>query len=166
MTALALLGCASTSTNTVAQPAPGYQSVVASVDLRGHTVGPAEGETAATVVIVFASWCNPCRQELRMLGKMRSEQPRMRVVGVNAYEEYANRSDMVRLQSFLDAEAPWLQVVPANQELMASLGTPQKVPSMFVYRRDGTLAQSFLRALGPPPDEAQLRALLAAIIAD
>jgi thiol-disulfide isomerase/thioredoxin len=155
-----LVGCGATAANTIAEPAPGYTSVVAATDLAGNTVGPANGDTEATVVIVFASWCNPCKEELRMLGELRTEEPRMRVVGVNAYEEYDDRSDMLRLQSFLAAEAPWLQVVPADQQIMAALGTPKKVPTMFVYRRDGTLAHAFLRTQGPPPDKADVRAVL------
>lgn len=160
MLCAALVGCGATAANTVAEPALGYQSVVAATDLNGNTVGPASGETEATVVIVFASWCTPCKNELRMLGELRTEEPRVRVVGVNAYEDYDDRSDMMRLQDFLSAEAPWLQVVPADQDIMAALGTPKKVPTMFVYRRDGTLARAFLRTQGPPPDKAAVRAVL------
>lgn len=98
-----------------------------------------------------------------MLGELLGEEPSLRVIGVNAYEEFSERSDAERLRAFLAMNAPWLQVVPATDRLMHALGNPSKVPTLFLFDRQGKLARSYLRARRAPPSKAELQEDLAAL---
>jgi len=153
----AMVGCA---TSGAPGPERGYRAVVAAPDLAGHPVGR-DPAVDATVVVVFASWCHPCRKELAMLEQLAASEPRLRVVGVNAYEEWDDRSDQQRLRHFLADRHPWLRVVHGDGHMLAAFGGVPKVPSLFVYDRDGHLLAAYQRARRPPPDAAELRQALA-----
>lgn len=148
-----------------AQAAPdlaeGLRRVQAATDLDGAVVGPAPADKQVTAVVVFASWCGVCRHELAILGELLTEEPRLRVIGVNAYEEYADFSDEQRLRAFVAETAPWLQVVRADAALFAALGRPTKIPSMFLFDRDGAVVETYLRVRRRPPDKAELAAAIA-----
>jgi thiol-disulfide isomerase/thioredoxin len=143
----------------------GFEAVLASVDLDGQRVGQVPGKEV-TALVVFASWCEPCRAELVVLGELVREEPRLRVIGINylAYEEYADRSDGDTLRAFLAENAPWLQVVRADDALMDALGRPRKVPSLFVFDGRGRLVRAYLRARRRPPTKDELRASIRAIM--
>lgn len=145
-----------------AQPdvAAGLRRVLAATDLSGAVVGPAPAGKEATLLVVFATWCGPCRRELALLGELAAEEPRLRIIGVNAYEEYNDLSDEARLRAFLAESAPWLQVVRADGDLFAALGRPAKIPTLFVFERDGALVEAYLRAQRRPPDKAELQAAI------
>ncbi|WP_428265462.1 TlpA family protein disulfide reductase [Haliangium sp.] len=132
--------------------------MLAARDLDGRPVGPAGPGQDATVVVVFASWCGPCRRELAMLDELRHETPRVRIIGVNAFEDWGDMSDQNRLRAFLAHDAPWLQVVPNDDAVLAALGRPTKIPTLFVFDRGGRLVVSYLRARRRPPDKRELRA--------
>ena len=137
-------------------PAPAFRALADATDIGGSKVGPASAATVATVVIVFASWCQPCRQELAILGGLRDQHPNARIVGINAYEDYAGRSDHQRLQAFLAESAPWLRVIRANKQLLRAFGGVPKVPSVFVYDRRGVLIHNYDRTRTRPPTAAEL----------
>lgn len=154
-----------------AQPVPptpdlerGLKSVLVAQDIDGRTVGQ-RPDMQATAVVVFASWCGPCRHELAVLGELVQEEPRLRVIGVNAYEEYEDRSSEDQLRAFLATAAPWLQVVRASESLLDALGHPTKIPTMFLFDGQGKLVQAYLRADRIPPDKAELQARLREILA-
>jgi thiol-disulfide isomerase/thioredoxin len=143
----------------------GFEAVLASVDLDGQRVGQVP-DKEVTALVVFASWCGPCRAELAVLGELSQDEPRLRVIGINylAYEEYADRSDDRTLRAFLAENAPWLQVVRAGDELMDALGRPQKVPSLFLFDRSGRLMRAYLRARRRPPTKEELGAGIRAVM--
>lgn len=164
VSAAALAACARGSRVEVASEADtAYRSVVSSTDLDGELVGEAPDGTEATVVIVFASWCQPCRRELAMLGELRRARPGVRVIGVNpiAYEEYEDYGDEQALRRYVASSAPWLPVVRADRDLLTALGTPRKVPTLYVFDGTGKLVRSFLREDRPPPAREELEELLA-----
>lgn len=128
-------------------------------DLDGRPLDAATPAPAATLVVVFASWCAPCRRELGLLGQLSREMPALRVIGVNAFEEYDQRSDRERLRTYLDRHAPWLQVVRETPALMAELGGVSKIPTLFLFDRAGRRVAAFRREQRPaPPELGELRA--------
>ena len=135
----------------------GLQVVQNSTDLDGNRIGTGPNTSRATVLIFFASWCAPCRHELAMLGTLSQEFPNARIIGLNAYEEWQDLSDREHLRSFLLAHAAWLPVVHAGETLLAAFGGVQKVPTLLVYNRLGTLTASFRRSKRSPPTYAELR---------
>ncbi|MCG8418323.1 MAG: TlpA family protein disulfide reductase [Proteobacteria bacterium] len=170
----AWLGCGMTGgksegDNEAAASAPvdlerGFRAVLAASDITGHEVGAAPPGKQVTAVVVFASWCQPCRNELALLGNLADSEPRLRVIGVNYYEEFENWSDEERLRSFLRKRAPWLQVVRADDPLIDALGRPRKIPSLFLFDRNGKLVQSYLRSERKPPDRAELEQTIARVL--
>ncbi len=130
--------------------------VEAAADIDGRRVGAPGPATRATAVVVFASWCGPCRHELAALGDIARKTPELRVIGVNAYETWGELSDETRLRDYLAAYAPWLRVVPATPSLLQSLGGVPKVPSLFFFDRDGNPSGEFRRAERAPPGRDEL----------
>ena len=160
-----LAACASTTPRTRAVNASdALASVERAVDLQGVTVGALPQGKQATVLIVFASWCGPCRYELATLDELRTHHPKVRIIGLNAYEEYEGRSDHLLLRRFLNEWAPWLRVVRAKPPVIAALGGVPKIPSLFVYDRRGILVREFSRAKRAPPSRAELRAVFTATV--
>jgi thiol-disulfide isomerase/thioredoxin len=133
--------------------------IEASRDLDGAAVGPSDAP--ATIVIVFASWCPHCKDELRVLDAVRSAH-RVRVLGVNyrEHEDYDGRGGPAAVRAFA-RDVPWLRVVPIGDDVFAQLGSPPLIPTLFVYDHAGALIATFDRRDRPAPDRAELDALLA-----
>jgi thiol-disulfide isomerase/thioredoxin len=134
------------------------------LDFVGHVVGPLDDRASGTLVVAFASWCSHGRHELSIIAELSAEARALRVIGVNAYETFADRSDRDRLAAFLASGAPWLRVVAGDDTLLASLGGVPKIPAVLVYDRTGRLVASWRGTGGePPPDLAALRAAVAGL---
>lgn len=129
-----------------------------SVDSEGKPVGTTRG---ATLVIVFASWCPHCHEELDILTKLRPAFPSLRVLGINykGHEEYGKRGNADAVKQYVAKHAPWLRVVPADDALFMALGQPPKIPTLYVYDRDGALVQVYSRTERAMPDADELREL-------
>jgi len=128
-------------------------------DLDGAVVGPADG---ATVVVVFASWCSHCRDELPVLAELRVRRPDIRIVGLNyrGHEEYDGRGDAAAVRAFVAELAPWLRVVPADEALWTALGRPPKVPTLYVFAAGGALVRTFDRRNQAAPSYDELAAAI------
>lgn len=162
VTALLATACAGSnaSTKPTVPAESGYASVLTAVDMKGARVGPLPADKQATLMVVFASWCGPCRHELATLGELRTKQPKLRIIGLNAYEEWSNRSNIDRLKKFLGESAPWLRVVRADQKMLKRFGGVQKVPTVFVYDGQGRLVSEFRRSMRAPPTLDELEAVV------
>lgn len=164
--ALVLAACGgSSSPPSSPRPAaagPTLVSIEAATDLDGRAVGAPDDATAATVAVVFASWCEHCRDEMPVLAALREARPDVRILGVNyrAHEEYDGRGDAAAVRAFVAERAPWLRVVPADERMWASLGRPPKIPTVYVFDRHGALVRLFDRRTEAVPD---LDALLGAL---
>lgn len=147
----------------VSDPAAAYPLLAAAADLDGRAVADAPGQ--ATIAIVFASWCSHCRTEMDELAALlatRVDRADVRVIGVNfrQHEEYDDRGDSDAVRAFIAEHAPWLRVVPADDALFRALGSPPKVPTVYVYDAGGRLAGVYDRRARALPDAAELGALL------
>ncbi len=156
--ALASTGCGAAQTSSTA-PSP-LTVLTAERDIDGTVVGEAAAGTQATVVVVFASWCGHCRRELAILGEISRQQPAVRMIGLNAYEQWGNRSDEQRLRQFLGEYAPWLQVVRARENLLGAFGGATKIPTLFVFDREGRLVREFRPTRRRPPGREELLRVL------
>jgi hypothetical protein len=86
----------------------------------------------------------PCR-ELDTLAKLR--QPGVQILGLNyrGHEEYDGRGNADAVRRYVATNAPWLRVVPADDQLFELLGQPPKVPTLYVYDRHGALVTIYDR---------------------
>ncbi len=141
-------------------PRDAYPLLARAIDLDGRQVGAASDQT--TIVLVFASWCGHCRVELGILADLLAHRRDARVVGVNFrhHEEYDGRGDSVAVRALIAAQAPFMRVVPAGPDLFRALGSPPRVPTMFVYDAAGALIATYDPEVRPSPGGGELRALL------
>ena len=137
-----------------------FARVEASLDADGKPVG--HDGARATVVIVFASWCEHCHHELATLAELRASHPGMRILGLNykAHEEYNRWGSSDAVRAYVAEHASWLRVVPCDDSLFDTLGRPAMVPTMYVYDANGTLVASYDRRERPQPERAELDELL------
>jgi thiol-disulfide isomerase/thioredoxin len=159
VSAVVLSGCASSAPAPASPPPSPPPNVLAqldaSADLDGTIVGHSD---QPTLVVVFASWCPHCKAELGELEPLRT---RVRMLGVNyrGHEDYAGRGGPAAVRAFAQ-RTPWLRVVPIDDALFAALGSPPQIPTIFVFDRKGALVASYSRKLRPPPDRAELAAVI------
>jgi thiol-disulfide isomerase/thioredoxin len=161
LVAALLAACEGPPTATTPKPvASALASIEASNDLDGGVIGASEAR--ATVVVVFASWCEHCHHELEILAQLRPAHAAMRVLGVNyrGHEEYDNRGNSIAVRQYVAAHAPWMRVVPADDALFGELGSPPKIPTIFIYDRAGNLVTTFDRRERPEPEPGELEAVL------
>jgi len=129
-------------------------------DLDGKPVGASPAK--ATIVVLFASWCVHCSHELATLDALRAAHPQLRILGVNykGHEEYDHRGNAGAVRAYVLANAPWLRVVPCDDGLYSQLGSPPKIPTLFVYDGSGALVETFDRRERPEPSADELEPLL------
>ena len=162
VTAVVLAGCATASSPSPIAPPPPLPRVLAQIeasrDLDGGVVGTSDAP--ATIVIVFASWCEHCRDELHVIDAVRTRH-HVRVLGLNykGHEEYDGRGGSTAVRAFVRA-TPWLRVIPANDALFTALGRPPLIPTLYVYDRTGALVTTFDRRQRAAPEPAEHDALL------
>ena len=147
-----------TPSTTPASAAPStLAQLEASRDLDGNLVG---ASSVPTVVIVMASWCRACREELALFDQLRSAHPHVRWLAVNykQHEEYDRRGNASAIAA-LAHEVPWLRVVPAEEALYIAIGRPTKIPTVLVFR-DRALVARFDRSERAAPSQDELDALL------
>lgn len=139
-----------------------YARLEASATMDGDAVAAVAPAPTATVVVVFASWCGHCRDELAAIDIVRARHRDVRTLGVNyrPHEEYDHLGNAYKVRAYVDANAPWLIVVPADDALFAALGRPPKVPTIYVYDRAGRLVEVYDRRTRAMPTAADLDALL------
>ena len=158
----------STSTTTptsTTQSAPTVALLDRATDIDGQPIGAMSGDEKATIAIVFASWCGHCRNEMRELAVLRSDRSDVRYLGINyvQHEEYDGRGNSVAVRAMRDDLAPWLRVIPAGEMLWAQLGSPTKVPTIYIFDRHGVLAKTYDRRFDALPTFDELERVIASL---
>ena len=102
----------------------------------GGTAGEATGR--ATVVNVWAWWCEPCRKELPLFDALSTARPDLNVVGVHADTNAANGAAML---NDLDVRLPSYQ--DDRNVFAAHHGLPSVVPITVVIAEDGTVRATY-----------------------
>ena len=120
----------------------------------GPAVDTAELAGRPVVLNFWASWCDPCREEMPMLGELDEEVgDRVRFLGVNTKDDPAAAAD------FLDETGVrFEQLYDPDGELLRQLRTVQGLPVTLVLDADGAVS---LEQIGQI-DETTLRDALAA----
>jgi thiol-disulfide isomerase/thioredoxin len=142
----------------------GYQTLFTYIDIDGKSVNP-EPDTRVTAVVVFATWCRPCRIEIGWLGELTRDNSQLRVIGVNYHDEFGFSGDE-RVRAYRDENAPWLQIVRADRPLFELLGQPRYVPSMYLFDSLGRLLRAYLPPVRMPPGRDELQAYIQTLMSD
>ena len=87
------------------KPAPDFALPVIHGGERGARVRLSEQRGKAVLLDFWASWCQPCRQQAKVLERLRAKHPELVVIGVNVSDTPENAA------RYLQAEnPPWLVV--------------------------------------------------------
>ena len=133
--------------------------------LRGTAPTAAELDGRVVVVAFFASWCPPCDPEFRYLNALARDHGRrdLTIVAVNVFEDFGGLSSPAKLEAFLDRHDPGFYVVAGSDAVKQAYAGLDRIPSLFVFARDGRLAYHFRHAPGAKKThvgEAELRAVV------
>lgn len=153
---LAACGQAKPSTGSVGEVAPAYGTV----SLAGDSVSLQKLRGDVVLLNVWATWCEPCRQEIPALEKIhRSYAARgLRVVGVSVDAAGDEKEVQDFSQKVGMTYAIWLDPDQRVNDTFRLVG----VPSTFLLGRDGTV---LWKHLGPvnPADPQLMQALRTAL---
>jgi len=138
-----LLGCAGIHTADGAS-AVDPVALLTAPSLRGTTL---TGETfdveayrgQVMLIDFWASWCKPCRRELPELATLATQYANagLVVVGINEDDNLADT------KSFLAEHPLGFQIVHDHDKRIAEIWKPQKMPTLFLIERDGTIGRVF-----------------------
>lgn len=119
------------------------------------------------VIGFFASWCPPCRPEFATLNAIREEfaHEDVEVVAVNIFEDHFKKDAEARLTSFLIKTAPVFKVVGEGERVAELFGPVTRIPTTFVFGRDGRPAMHFIHKQGADKTHVSLDELRAAVAA-
>ena len=136
--------------------------------LNGPQVTAATFNDKVLIVTFFASWCPPCRQEIADLSEIYGQfrEDGLEVVAINLFEDFDNFSDDERLGVFLDLTKPPFTVVKGNDAISQEFGTIRRIPSLFVFDRQGRRVLTFAPERGAQAtlDAAALRQVIAPLL--
>jgi thiol-disulfide isomerase/thioredoxin len=133
----------------------GFQRIMTAQTLTGQPLP--QTDERPILLVFFASWCHVCQRELQTLGELRQAYPQMRIIGVNAYEEFRGFSNRQRLETSLQTHAPWLrEVVHADKAMLQDFGGVPKIPTLFLYDKVGQVVAEFRRGRRRVPTREEL----------
>lgn len=115
--------------------------------LYGRKVAEAGLEGRVVLISFFASWCPPCNIEFQHLRTAQSDYHKdgLRIVAINYFEHLGGFSDGgVRLDRFLERHTPWYSVVRGNDALAKRFANVTRIPTVFLFDRQGRLALHFI----------------------
>lgn len=136
--------------------------------LYGLPVTDATFDDKVLIVTFFASWCPPCRQEFADLSDLYRQyrESGLEVVAINLFEDFDNFSDDKRLAAFLELTQPPFTVVKGNDAISQQFGTIRRIPSLFVFDRQGRRILAFAHERGAQAtlDAAALRQVISPLL--
>ncbi len=124
------------------------------------------GRLTGRVVVVgfFASWCPPCRPEFANLKRAKQTfGADLEVVAVNIHEAFGGDDGGVRLRKFLQQTAPNFFVLADGEAVAPQFGGVERIPTVFVFDRQGRQRLEFIHAQGASKTHATFEELAAAI---
>lgn len=126
--ALAVLGCAAGRPALVASPLVGKPLELAAPDLKGHEVSLAATRGQVRVVDFWATWCDPCREQMPALDRL------ARDLGEQGLAVYGVSMDEDRAQV-----AAWLEANPVSFTILWDRGGARHAERLDVQRLPTTL---------------------------
>ncbi len=130
--------------------------------LRGERLNAKALDDRVVLVAFFASWCPPCKHEFPHLGTVQRayREDGLTIVAVNVFETFDGLSTPAKLESFLDDVDPNFPILKGDAETRRAFGDLDRIPTMFLFRRDGSLGFVFRHERGAEKThltEAELR---------
>lgn len=111
-----------------------------------------------TLLLVWASWCEPCTQE----GPSLNDVYFRRKADINLVGISRDEADAAAMRAFRDRHHIRYPVILATDDLLAKLGNPTEIPTFLLYDRTGKLIWTMSGSLPAPILERELDAALEA----
>ncbi|MDH3601760.1 MAG: TlpA family protein disulfide reductase [Candidatus Tectomicrobia bacterium] len=137
--------------------------------VRGDRIDDRTFEQKVVVVTFFASWCVPCRQEFAHLQDIYNayHASGVEIIAVNLFENFDNLSNDAQLTTYLHLTQPPFSVVKGNDTISRNFGAITRIPTLFVFDKQGQLALHFFNkpdGSQPTIDLATLRQVITALL--
>lgn len=134
--------------------------------LRGEPVRPDDLTDRVVVVNFFASWCPPCRPEMTHLNRLvaESDADRLRVIGINLFEDFGGRTGDAALDRFLDQMQPAFPILRGDDAVAEAFDGVDRIPTLFVFEGSGRMARHFVHQRGSAKTHLDLEELRAAVV--
>lgn len=133
--------------------------------LRGVPITKAAIEGKVLLVVFFASWCPPCKQEFPHLNTVKKayREKGLEIVAINIFETFEGLSTPAKLEAFLETTRPIFPILKGDDETRRVFGGLDRIPTMFLFRRNGDLDFIFRHQRNAEKtylSEAELRAAI------
>ncbi len=133
--------------------------------LGGASLAPSALRDRIVVLAFFASWCPPCHPEFDHLKRIDSAYRArgVTVVAVNIFENHGGGDDAIRLEAFLAAKAAAFSVLGEGERVAQVFGRVERIPTLFVFGRDGRPVLHFVHVRGATKTHATYAEIEAAV---
>jgi len=124
--------------------------------LDGTEVSSKTLEGKIGVLVYWATWCAPCREEIPDLIELRQQfNPKeVSIIGVSV------DSPGKDLPPFIEARGINYDIARHNESLEEAFGPVRYIPTMFIIDKDGTVAYQHTGIVGKSAIRSQINALL------
>jgi cytochrome c biogenesis protein CcmG, thiol:disulfide interchange protein DsbE len=124
-------------------------------DLAGHTLHLSDYRGKVVILDFWATWCEPCKQEIPRFIELQSKYPeRLEVIGISMDD------DMEPVRAFQQQYKMNYPVALGSPKLADQYGGVLGLPITFVIDREGRIASRHIGATDPSVFEAEVRQLL------
>lgn len=103
------------------------------------------------LVSFFASWCPPCNAEFEHMKLLHLAHAAdgLEIVAINLFEDFSGfEDDGKRLKRFLGRHTPVFPVVKGTDETARLFGNVERLPTVFVFDRQGRANLHFVHGKG------------------